>query len=281
MEKELPKIDLPEDWIAGTDISKDLLSLYKNFPVRLKCEIFVLCTDGEVEAIINLDKITVKANEMVTLMPGSILQINNIEGNLNIYFLGFASDYIERNNLSTSMLDTLYLTLERPVMHMRPESTKLVEEYFKLIINLFEKTSKQLRAQITDNLYADIHKAISIAYKTETNEKINISKGKQLSKNFAQLVIQYYKEKRNVTWYAEKMGITQAYLCNTVKQTTGRTCVDIISAMVIMDAKSQLKLTKQSIQDISESLNFANMSFFGKYFKRYVGVSPLEYRNNG
>ena len=281
MEKELPKIDLPEDWIAGTDISKDLLSLYKNFPVRLKCEIFVLCTDGEVEAIINLDKITVKANEMVTLMPGSILQINNIEGNLNIYFLGFASDYIERNNLSTSMLDTLYLTLERPVMHMRSESTKLVEEYFKLIINLFEKTSKQLRAQITDNLYADIHKAISIAYKTETNEKINISKGKQLSKNFAQLVIQYYKEKRNVTWYAEKMGITQAYLCNTVKQTTGRTCVDIISAMVIMDAKSQLKLTKQSIQDISESLNFANMSFFGKYFKRYVGVSPLEYRNNG
>ena len=55
----------------------------------------------------------------------------------------------------------------------------------------------------------------------------------------------------------------------------------ILSSMVIMDAKSQLKSTQLSIQAISDSLNFANMSFFGKYFKRHVGMSPLEYRNNG
>ncbi len=38
-EKDMPKIDLPEDWLAGTDINPDLLSLYTDFPVRLKCEI--------------------------------------------------------------------------------------------------------------------------------------------------------------------------------------------------------------------------------------------------
>ena len=43
MEKELPKIDLPEEWLVGTGISKELLGLYRNYPVRLKCEIFVLC----------------------------------------------------------------------------------------------------------------------------------------------------------------------------------------------------------------------------------------------
>ena len=46
MEKELPKIDLPEEWLVGTGISKELLGLYRNYPVRLKCEIFVLCTSG-------------------------------------------------------------------------------------------------------------------------------------------------------------------------------------------------------------------------------------------
>ena len=49
-ENELPKIDLPEDWVIGTDINKDLLGLYTHYPVRLKCEIFVLCLEGEVEA---------------------------------------------------------------------------------------------------------------------------------------------------------------------------------------------------------------------------------------
>lgn len=30
MEKELPKIDLPEEWLVGTGISKELLGLYLN-----------------------------------------------------------------------------------------------------------------------------------------------------------------------------------------------------------------------------------------------------------
>ena len=44
MEKELPKIDLPEEWLVGTGISKELLGLYRNYPVRLKCVIFSTAT---------------------------------------------------------------------------------------------------------------------------------------------------------------------------------------------------------------------------------------------
>ena len=73
--KELPKIDLPEEWLIGTGVNKALLSLYTNFPCRLKSEIFVLCMEGEIEASVNLNRITVRANDFVTIMPGSILQI--------------------------------------------------------------------------------------------------------------------------------------------------------------------------------------------------------------
>ena len=117
--------------------------------------------------------------------------------------------------------------------------------------------------------------------KNATDVKPNSSRSEIICKNFTQLVTLHYKETRNVAWYAEKMNITHAHLCTTVKQSTGNTCIEIISRMVIMDAKSQLKSTNLSIQEIADSLNFANMSFFGKYFKRYVGMSPLEYRNKG
>ena len=33
--KELPKIDLPEEWLIGTGVNKALLSLYTNFPFCL------------------------------------------------------------------------------------------------------------------------------------------------------------------------------------------------------------------------------------------------------
>ena len=93
--------------------------------------------------------------------------------------------------------------------------------------------------------------------------------------------MQNYNHTRNVAWYAKKLKISNIHLCTTVKKVTGNTCAEIIAHMVIMDAKSQLKSTHLSIQEISNSLNFANTSFFGKYFKRYVGMSPLTYRNNG
>ena len=50
--------------------------------------------------------------------------------------------------------------------------------------------------------------------------------------------------------------------------------------MVIMDAKAQLKSTNLPIKEISIGLGYSNVAFFDKYFRRYVGMSPLEYRNS-
>ena len=282
MDNTIPKFDLPENWLAGTDISKELLGLYKNYPVRLKCEIMALCMEGEIEASVNLNHITVNKNDIITLMPGSIFQINDLKGDLKIYFVGFSSKYVENNDKAKILLDAIYSTLGKPKISLSDKGAMMTEKYFKLLIDIYEMSDEKLKQEIADNIFADTHKGISLIYKKKTdNENVTSSKSEQLCKAFTQLVMQHYNDNRNVAWYAEKLGITHAHLCSIVKQSTGKTCADIISSMVIMDAKSQLKSTHQSIQVISDSLNFANMSFFGKYFKRHVGMSPLEYRNKG
>ena len=55
MENDIPKIDLPQDWVIGKLSIEDigLLNLYANYPCRLKAGIFVLCLGGEIEASIN------------------------------------------------------------------------------------------------------------------------------------------------------------------------------------------------------------------------------------
>ena len=123
--EELPKIDLPEEWLIGTGVNKELLKLYTNFPYRLKSEIFVLCMDGEIEASVNLNRIRVRANDFVTIMPGSILQIHSVSGEPILYFGGFSSKYIEQANLTPSSINTLFITIGRPVISLKPEGTKL------------------------------------------------------------------------------------------------------------------------------------------------------------
>ena len=282
MNKELPKIDLPEEWLIGTGINKDLLNLYTNFPCRLKSEIFVLCMAGEIEASVNLNHFTVHANDFVTIMPGSIIQIHSLNGEPVLYFGGFSSKYIEQASLNHAAIDSLFVTLGRPIISLKPEGAKLLEEYLHFLIKLYSFFDETTRKSITPHLYNNIHAGIAAMYKNRLqNTTENLSKNELIYKNFTQLVMQNYNQTRNVAWYAEKLKITHNHLCTIVKQVTGNTCIEIISHMVIMDAKSQLKSTRLSIQEISDSLNFANTSFFGKYFKRYVGMSPLTYRNNG
>ena len=52
----------------------------------------------------------------------------------------------------------------------------------------------------------------------------------------------------------------------------------MIKTALIFDAKSQLKYTRKTIQEISNDLNFPNPSFFGKFFKQHTGMTPKAYR---
>lgn len=281
MDNDIPKIDLPEDWVIGSLSHSDigLLSLYANYPCRMKAEIFVLCMEGEIEASVNLNRIRVKPNSFITILPGSIFQIHQIEGNFQIFFIGFSSQFISGTNIIKSVMDSLYTIKENPVINLKEEAAQLFKDYFSLLIKVYQFFGNKMNNEILNHLLSGILMGVGAMYKDKTYNKIGLSKAEQINKKFGQLVMQNYTTQRSVAWYAKKLSITPAHLSTIIKQTTGKTCNEIITTMVIMDAKAQLKSTDLSIHDIAYSLNFTNMSFFGKYFKRYAGVGPLEYRN--
>ena len=66
MEKEIPKIDLPEEWVVGTDLKPELLRLYTDYPVRLKCEMLAFCMEGEISASVNINN---QVSELQYILP--------------------------------------------------------------------------------------------------------------------------------------------------------------------------------------------------------------------
>lgn len=94
------------------------------------------------------------------------------------------------------------------------------------------------------------------------------------------LIKHYFREHRDVDFYAKKMHLSANYIYKVVKKTTGRTVTEWIEQMTITEAKTLLRDSSLSVQEIGEQLNFPSLSFFGKYFKRVAGVSPNEYRKS-
>ena len=82
-----------------------------------------------------------------------------------------------------------------------------------------------------------------------------------------------------VGFYADRLRVTPKYLTTLIKKASGRSVSAWIDYYVIGEAKTLLKYSDRSIYEISKELNFPNQSFFGSYFRRYVGVSPSQYRS--
>ena len=83
---------------------------------------------------------------------------------------------------------------------------------------------------------------------------------------------------RSIAYYAKLLCISPKHLSATIKIMSGQTASEWIDNYVIIAAKAMLRSSSKTIQQISNDLNFSNQSFFGKFFKKYVGVSPTEYR---
>ncbi len=279
MENELPKIDLPEDILAGVLNDSTILRLYEHYPCRIKAQMFVLCKKGCIDASINLVDYHISDNSFLVVLQGSILQVNKIEGDVEIYFAGFSSDFLRTINPVKSLIDIAYTIKHNPIVCLPEDIVPIVEDCFKLAIRAFDYSPLENR-ELIGHLYYSLIFTICSLYSKRKIDTVHLSPAERISQNFNQLVLDNYTREKNVVFYAEKLGITASYLSTVIRETTGKTCLDIISNMVIMDAKAQLKSTNLPVSKIADSLNFNNVSFFGKYFKRYVGISPMEYRNS-
>ena len=63
-----------------------------------------------------------------------------------------------------------------------------------------------------------------------------------------------------------------------VRQVTGRTVVDYINQMLLMEASFLLQTSGLSITQIADRLHFADTPSFSKFFSRLSGQSPRAYR---
>ena len=68
---EFPQVDLPVDMIAWTEVTEDILNIYKQ-SCRLKACIFALCIEGSITVSINLMDTEIKQGDFITLLPGTI-----------------------------------------------------------------------------------------------------------------------------------------------------------------------------------------------------------------
>jgi AraC-like DNA-binding protein len=87
-------------------------------------------------------------------------------------------------------------------------------------------------------------------------------------------------EHHDIGFYASELCITTTYLSRVVRQVSGgRTVVDYINQLLLMEATFLLRQTSLSIAQIADRLHFADSTTFARFFQRMKGMNPRKYRS--
>lgn len=275
----LPKFDLPVDFVTDDSITGDILNQYGRFPCHIKAGVFVLCTRGTVRATINLSEYTITHNDFVTVLPGSFIQIHEVSSDTRVCFAGFSSEFISRVSYVETYLDFLPMILDNPIMALQEEVAQLYRNAFSLLIRAYSLPNTLDNKEILMSIFTIFFQGVGELYKRckpTTNEPIK--REHELYRQFIQLLMTHYTQEHEVSFYAKKCGVTPAHFSGAIRKASGHSPLAIITGIIIMNAKAQLKSTRLPVKEIAFSLGFNNLSFFNKYFRKHVEMTPQEYR---
>lgn len=279
MDKQFLCLDSPTDFMVGKYISADELKEFINIPCKIKAGGFILCMEGQIRSTINMSELTTSKLNVVTLLPNSRIQIHEISPDILIYFIAFSFDFMCYANFIKSTMGYLLMIYRYPIIKISQNRANLITNFYELLYQYAVYPDILNNKEMIKAIFMMCSQGIIEIYsKIYPLEKQELTRPLQIYQEFLNMVLRYYTKEHNVSFYAEKLGLTFSYFSTSIKKAIGETPQEILTQTIIIDAKAQLKGTNREIKNIAMDLGFNNLSFFNKFFRRNVGMTPQEYR---
>ena len=116
---------------------------------------------------------------------------------------------------------------------------------------------------------------------TERVDRVRHGKApSRLAKEVAGYVRRNISQRVGVEELARELFISRTHLATRFKEESGMTLTDFILTEKVEEAKRLIAYTDKSLLAVGEYLGFSSHSHFTRVFKKYVGITPSEYKNS-
>lgn len=279
--KVLSQNSLKSDILLSANMRFDE-SMFRH-PSRLDAFAVIFCVSGEAEVQINLKKYILKSGTIALHVPENIIQIKSSD-NLIIYPFIISSNYIQKIHFETKDLINLYMAAKTsPVFSLEYSDIHILEKYYYLLESILQ-TNTDYKSKITIGIVTSfmykIYEVLVNKLKENEHKRKIPERCEIVFDDFIKEVNLFNGTEHSLSFFADRLNLTPNYLSARVKEYSGRTAMEWIEDSVILEAKTMLKHTDLSIQEIAYKLKFPTQTFFGKYFKRITGMSPKQYKDS-
>jgi AraC-like DNA-binding protein/mannose-6-phosphate isomerase-like protein (cupin superfamily) len=107
-----------------------------------------------------------------------------------------------------------------------------------------------------------------------------VSRPQLITGDFRKLLKKYIRLEKSPSYYAGLLNISEGYLSEALKSTTGFTAGYWIRHNIILEAKRLLFHTEMNVKEIAHALGFDDHTYFSKLFKQSTQMTPLVFRDS-
>lgn len=253
------------------------------FPCRIEAILIGIGIEGETSVQFNLHEYRLRKDTLFWFGPQNILQTMS-DSDFRARVIAISPDLLQRVKVDTSQMLPLLLQFgAHPVLDIAPEESASLHELLRFIEREVDAPQQRFGDEMIGQLLAAlIYKAGNILDRQLTlhpeAQARTQARAEVYFRHFIQLLGKHFRNERSVGFYARQLCITPKYLTTLVKRTSGKSVSEWIDIYVTLEAKTLLRFSNRSIQEVAYALNFPNQSFFGSYFRRTTGMSPSEFR---
>lgn len=262
-------------------------SLYKRYgtkindrPERLNFYLIIYIEQGRGRHRIDFESYEYSPGTIFFLSPGRVQQWD-IKRSLKGSMLLFTESFLFKEIIDKEFFENFYLFSDYPASPRLKIDLLQNHSFQDLIHNLIEQSQLKpdfAKAEILRSLLRlFILKAERL--KRPEQEHSRFRKDTVLFNHFKKLLNENYTQTRNVSFYAERLHVSERKLSSLARSFTGRAAKHFINERTILETKRLLAYTTQTVKQICFDLGFDEPTNFVKFFKRYTNSTPQLYRS--
>lgn len=272
----MPTSAVPNDELFCTGTDMETTFLTNRMQDSLAAYTYTLVRRGWLSLVYNGQELTLGPNDLYIYSPG--FQVTVLGGSEDYSAICLMAD--EYMTLESPTLWNIIRTayhpvaeLGEPVVHLNAEQADHLASRMQEVMR-YLKSDHRFLAESLRTLYTLFVLDLRNMMEQSIGHHHYSERTTSLFIGFIHLLTHNFIEHHDIAFYADRLHITTTHLSRIVRQISGRTVVDYINQMLLMESLWLLKTTDMPLAAIAERLHFADQSSFGKFFRRMRGVAP-------
>lgn len=272
---------IDKDWSPAKKLDDFFIHSFKDDAVPLKLPLplhkktvndFVLITEGSMTKTIGLESFLLTPGQFLFTCKNSITTTQDVSDKLVGFYCHFSDIFIGNNPFLKQWKTQPVL---QSLVQLKKDEINTLLPLLERIADLYRTATKESQNYKLIHYYLAVFLAeISIISKSKPKE----TSASPLFQAFRQMANERFKESRSVQFYADQLHVSANHLNKVVKVETGKTASDFIGNICILEAKVLISQTQADISEVAYELGFEDTSYFSRFFKKYTGISPTDYR---